>query len=91
MESTKEQMQAIRDRVKAGLTREDARVIIKELNEATREEIENCEACIEARDAMCACNTTLFESIGAEIELTEEQLLIFNEWVTKHPRPCIGG
>jgi len=92
MEGTKEQMQSIRDMVKAGtLTREEARKLIKKQNEATREEIENCEACIEARDAMCACNTTLFESIGAEIELTEEQLVIYNEWLTKHPRPCPGG
>jgi len=40
---------------------------------------------------MCACNTTLFESIGAEIEFTEEQLGIFNDWLAKHPRPCTGG
>ena len=92
MEGTKEQIQAIRDQVKAGdLTREEAREELKILSAATREEIENCEACIEAREAVCACNTTMFDSIGTDLELTKEQLVVWNEWLSEHPRPCTGG
>jgi len=90
MEGKKEQVRSIRDEVKAGgLTREEAHEQLKMLNETTREEIENCEACVEAREAICACNNSLFESIGTE--LTDEQLEVWNEWLSEHPLPCSDG
>ena len=92
MDGKREPIKAIRDQVKAGnLTRNEAHEEIKLINEAVREEIENCEDCIEAREAICACNTTLFESIGTELNLTEEQPEIWNEWLSEHPRPCSDG
>ncbi len=81
-EAKKEQIIAIRDQVKAGeLTREEARELIKEINIATREEIENCEACIEAKEAMLVCKNALFENIASILE--EDQLIIWNEWLSK--------
>ena len=92
MERKKEQLKAIRDEVKAGnLTRIEAHEELKLINEAVREEIENCEACIEAREAICACNTALFESIGTDLNLTDEQLEEWNDWLSEHPRPCSDG
>lgn len=92
MDGKKEQIKAIRDKVKAGdLTRNEAYEKIKLINEAVREEIESCEACIEAREAICACNTTLFESIGTDLNLTDEQLEVWNDWLSEHPRPCTDG
>ena len=90
MEGKKVQVQAIRDQVRSGgLTRAEARVQLKILNEETREEIKNCEACIEARGAMCTCNATLFESIAEELSV--DQLAIWENWLDEHPRPCTEG
>lgn len=92
MEGMKEQVRAIREEVKAGnLTRKEAHEQLKILNKATREEIKNCEACIEARVAICAYNTNLFESIGTDIGLTTEQLEVWNKWLSVHPLPCTDG
>jgi len=81
-EAKREQIIAIRDQVKAGeLTREEARELIMEINIATREEIENCEACIEAKEAMLVCKETLFENIVSILD--EDQLVIWNEWLSR--------
>jgi Spy/CpxP family protein refolding chaperone len=90
MEAKKLALDAIRDSVKAGeLTREDAREKIKLINDQTREEIENNEACVEARDAMCACNTNMMENITSILD--EDQFLIWTDWLSERPTPCSGG
>lgn len=92
MEGKKEQVRAIRDQVKdRTLIREEAHEQLKIINEATREEIENCAACIKAREAICECNTNLLESIGLDIRLTVEQLEVWTEWLREHPLPCNDG
>ncbi|MBU0473669.1 MAG: hypothetical protein KKF62_05855 [Bacteroidetes bacterium] len=90
MENRKDVLKAIRDKVKNGeLSRADAQLEIKKINEATREEIENNEACAEARIAICACNTNMLENIASILD--ETQLALWNKWLSERPNPCIGG
>ena len=92
MEGKKDQVIAIRDAVISGdITREEAHEQLKALNEAVREEVENCEACLEAKEAICECNDNLFDKIITELGLTEDQLQLWNEWLTEHPSPCAEG
>lgn len=90
MEKRKADIKAVRDLVKAGeLTRTEARAEIRKINEATKEEIKNNDVCIQAKEDICACNKTLLENIASILD--ENQLTIWNEWLSNMPRPCIGG
>lgn len=87
MEGTREERRAIHELVKSGeMTREEGREEIRVLNEKAREEIKNCEECIEAREAMCECNNMLINNISSELE--PDQLSIWEKWLEDHPTPC---
>ncbi len=90
MDSSRVKIDAIRDSVHAGeLTRIEARLKIKKINEFTRSIIENNEVCIQAKEEICNCNQIMMENI--ELLLDENQLLIWREWLSKFPKPCENG
>jgi len=77
----------IADQVKAGtLTRQEAGVLIKELNEATRESIKNNPKSLEIKAQMCESKALLFEEIAKL--LTVDQLTKWNERILRIPDPC---
>lgn len=87
IEAANEERREIIQQVRDGeMTREEARELIKEINESKREEIENCPECVEARDAMCVCNLTLFDDIASL--LNDDQLETWNEQTENLEGPC---
>ncbi len=78
---------AIADSVKAGtLTRAQASVKIKALNQTTRDEIKNNPKSVEIKKEMCDEKANLFAEI-AKI-LTPDQLVKWNNRISKIPDPC---
>ncbi|MCX6168866.1 MAG: Spy/CpxP family protein refolding chaperone [Ignavibacteriales bacterium] len=78
---------AIADSVKAGtLTRAQASVKIKTLNETTRDAIKNNPKSIEIKKEMCDEKANLFAEI-AKI-LTPDQLVKWNNRISRIPDPC---
>jgi len=78
------------DQFKAGtITREEAKVKIDFLNQATRELIQNDPALAPIKAAFCACKTNLFDNISSK--LTAEQKLIWDNWINNLSGPCSGN
>ena len=78
------------DQFKAGtITREEAKVKIDFLNQATRELIQNDPALAPIKAAFCACKTNLFDNISSI--LTAEQKLIWDNWINNLSGPCSGN
>ncbi len=71
------------------ITREQAALRIRELNQAAREQIRNNPDVQELMVDICNCKSALFENIASI--LTEDQLVIWNEWISNlHNPPCSG-
>ena len=80
MQSAREERQAIMLQLQNGeITREEANALIRQLNQATREALQNNPVRLEAEAALEDCREAFFASIR-EI-LTEDQQLLWDEWV----------
>ncbi len=86
-EANKERREIIQQVRNGELNREEARELLKALNEATRQAIEECPECVEAREKICECNSSLFENIGSILD--DGQLEIWNLWLEDLNRPCL--
>lgn len=87
MEGTREERKEIHDRVKSGeISREQGKEEIRALNEKAREDIKNCEECVEAREEICECNKNLLDNISSTLDT--DQLTIWKDWLNDHPTPC---
>lgn len=87
IESANASRTLIMDRVKSGsLTREEAAVEIRALNQATRDKINANPASQRIKAAMCSERSTLFAGVG-EI-LQAEQVAKWREWIAKVRNPC---
>ena len=79
---------AIMEKVKAGkMTREEAKIALKALNEATRKALEQNPARQQACIEMEKCKRILFAAILGELD--ERQAKAFQDWIDKGPKdPC---
>jgi len=78
-----EDRRAIHEQFRNGdLTREEAREQIMLIYETLREDLENDEDVLAARQAVRDCFDLLFENIAGE--LTDEQLEMWNEWLENY-------
>jgi len=84
MDNARTQQKAIMDQVKAGtMTRADAKIALKTLNDATRKALNENPARQAACIAMEACKKALNDQILAM--LTDAQKAIFQAWLDKQP------
>jgi uncharacterized membrane protein len=86
LEDAKAQRREILQQLKDGLiAQEEARELIKALDDSTSEAIENCPACVAAGEAMCDCKLTLIANI--ESILTDTPLTAWNDWLSNLEGP----
>jgi hypothetical protein len=84
MDNARTQQKAIMDQVKAGtMTRADAKIALKTLNDATRKALNDNPARQAACIAMEACKKALNDQILAL--LTDAQKVLFQAWLDKQP------
>lgn len=84
------QKRLIIQQVRDGLiTREQAMLMIRALNQAAREQIRNNPDVQAIQVEICNCKLTLFDSIASI--LTGDQLIIWNQWVANLQGPCSGN
>ena len=69
---------------KGDLTKREAAVQIKQINERVRAAL----AALVDKAALCRCWTIMVDDIKAI--LTPRQLELFNAWLANHPGPCAG-
>ncbi len=87
VKSANEARKLIVEDLKAGIiTREEAAVKLKALNEETRDKIKNNPATQTIKTSMCALRTTLFNDIASI--LTADQLTKWETFSSKIPNPC---
>ena len=87
IKAANEARKLILEDLKSGaITRAEAAVKLKALNESTRDQIKNNSASQTIKASMCALRTTLFSGIAGI--LTPEQLIKWNEFLSKIPNPC---
>jgi len=85
-----EQRQAIVDAVQDGsMTREEARPLLRELSESTREAIRNNPDNEPFKEALCACKLTHFDNVRAL--LNETQQATWDAWVATLEGECHGN
>jgi Spy/CpxP family protein refolding chaperone len=78
---------AIMDDVKSGkITRDQAAAKIKDLNQATRDQIKNNPSSQSIKVLMCSERDKLFAGITAVLQ--GEQLTKWNDWIAKIQDPC---
>jgi polyhydroxyalkanoate synthesis regulator phasin len=84
IKAANEKVRAIIEQVRSGkMTREEAKPLIEAINNELRETLESTVD----QDARCKCLKELFAQI--ESKLTEEQILLWNEWKAKLENPCL--
>lgn len=71
------------------ITREEAKAQIEALNKATRELINNDPGMAIIKSALCDCKSNLFRNIASI--LTDDQKIIWNDWVNKLNGICSGN
>ena len=82
------QRKAIVDQVKAGtLTREEAAVKIRALNEATRDLIKANQASQTIKTDMCAVRDTFFTGVRAVLQ--GQQIAKWDAWIARLKDPCL--
>ncbi|MFC2084817.1 hypothetical protein ACFLS9_07150 [Bacteroidota bacterium] len=90
LDEAKNLRKEIIDQLKNGeLTRTEAKELLEELNQQTRQQIMSDESVIAAKEELCSCKLTLFESISPILDA--KQLEIWNNWVAGIPDPCLDG
>jgi len=91
IEAARAESEAIKQQVKDGtLTREEARVKLRELSKRTKEALRNLPGRLDARAAIKACDDAFLE--GLKGILTPDQLAILQRWVNaRSGKPQDGG
>lgn len=90
IDSAKAERDEIVEKMKAEeITKEEARELLKVLNEETKAEIESTEAYLNAKAELCVLKKELVEEIT--LILTEEQKTEWNNWLDNLEDDCLNG
>lgn len=89
LEETKIARKEIMDKLKNGdITEEEAEVLLQELNEKTRQLIEENPDNEQILQAICSCNETHYQEVASI--LSADQLAMWDQWHSQRPNPCIN-
>lgn len=90
LDSAKTKREEIKLKVDAGdITKEEARELIKQLNEETRTQIEATEAFLTAQAELCILKKQLLDDVASV--LTGDQLTKYNEWRDTLEDDCLNS
>lgn len=90
LDQARAERQAILDRVKAGeITRDEAKDLIRQLNEDTRTQIENTDGFAEMKAELCDLKKILVADITGI--LSESQLVQWNDWLANLQDECLNS
>ena len=87
LQDANEQRLALIEQYRNGeITNEELYFALQELRNTTHETIENDPAVVAAKQLICDCKINLIDNVGSI--LSDDQLIIWNDWVSNIEGPC---